>query len=172
MRKAKRLPVSEKTGNSPSGVHSHAMFQDTQMSYLSMNGSTATFTGASDKNGKNIRGNLEPQARTSKDSLFHSGREDDFPWCCSLGAESHIPAEEITPNDLKGVSAIHHRSLSYHTNSCSAVYNWNFTSLLNGGTRSCLRSSSKTKKERILPRRRIYPKRFRSQRPLSQTTSC
>ncbi|GBL81902.1 hypothetical protein AVEN_50498-1 [Araneus ventricosus] len=124
------------------------------------------------KKGKNSQGDLGPQARTSKDTLFQSDREDDPPWCCSLGAESHIPTEEITPNDLIEISVIHCRSLPYHINSHPAIYNWNLTSLLKGGTRSCLSSSGKTKKERILPRRRIYPRRFRSKRPLPQTTSC
>ncbi|GBL78314.1 hypothetical protein AVEN_42847-1 [Araneus ventricosus] len=107
------------------------------------------------KNGKNSRGNPGSQARTSRDTLFHCGREDDSIWYCSLGAESHIPSEEITPDDPKEVSVIHHRSLSYHTNSCPAVYNWNLTSLLKGPTRSYLRSSDKIKKKIILPRRRI-----------------
>ncbi|GBM08085.1 hypothetical protein AVEN_122998-1 [Araneus ventricosus] len=39
---------------------------------------------------------------------------------------------EINPDDPKEVSIIHHRSPSYHTNSCPAVYNWNLTSLLKG----------------------------------------
>ncbi|GBL74794.1 hypothetical protein AVEN_243650-1 [Araneus ventricosus] len=66
------------------------------------------------------------------DILYSTVAEDGSPLCCSLGAEPHIQSEEITPDDPKEVYVIHHRSLSYSTNSCPAVYNWNVTSLRKG----------------------------------------
>ncbi|GBN87317.1 hypothetical protein AVEN_60823-1 [Araneus ventricosus] len=100
------------------------------------------------------------------------GRERRSLRCWSIGAESHIPSEEITHDYPKEVSVIHHRRPRYHTTNSPAVNFWDFTSLPKGGTRSRLRSSGKTEKVRILPRRRVYPRRFRSQRHLSRTICC